>query len=179
MVTNYNTDINQRIISALKLQSSDGIPNNVSNQIVPVLNINEIGVLKGAQFNSTTNAITITVPNDRRWLILWATSNYAASATVGNRNFRCLVNDKDGNGQWDVYRAVSGVASTTYRTLWSSSINVPTEITTPVVKGFVPLPPNMILDSGSTFKIYDSANIDVADTSNVYLKYIEFSTGGI
>ena len=62
MATNNNSDLTKEIILAGRIQSSDSIPNQISNQIVPVIEVNP-KILKNdlilcASVKSTTGAQT-------------------------------------------------------------------------------------------------------------------------
>jgi hypothetical protein len=179
MVNNQNTELNLRMIDALKLNSTEGVPNQVSNNISPVIVINEIGLLRFFNAVSITDSITLTVPADRRWQVLYGKAEIVATATVGNRAMQFSINN-NGQGFWN-YESVSYVtAGQTVRWNLDSGAGVPLDAVQASgnKRNYIPIPTLCFLEAGATIVFKTGTTIDAADIAKLYLVIREFSNKG-
>jgi hypothetical protein len=83
MVQIVNSDVIQNLVNDCGLQSANGVPTQLSNQVVPVVNITprQISNVAIGGTNSGTGAVTLyTTPVDRDFYLTSASVGYAKSA---------------------------------------------------------------------------------------------------
>jgi len=102
----------------------------------------------------------ITVKLNEIWEILWIWIEFAATATVGNRQVQLDILDESDDVVLSVLAANVQIASTTEYYLISPNGQEPKE--TVAGRHFIPIPPKLFLPQSYDIKIYDSAAIAAA-----------------
>jgi hypothetical protein len=110
MVKILNSEITQRIIDTLELETPQEVPINIANTIVPVIDVQEVPRLRFASyaFTGPTNA-NIQVPANKRYRILGMQITYTSTATVGNRTIALA------------FRSTNAASSNYYRQLTTNA----------------------------------------------------------
>src|SRR5262245_11704990 len=95
---------------------------------------------------------------------------YVASATVGNRvpTFRLL--DSDANVLWQAAAGVNVTASQTG--LFPLGVGLPAQSLASPLQQTVGLPANCGVPINGSLQVFDTANIDTADTASAAISYL-------
>jgi len=138
----------------------------------PLLGVAGVNHVYGAalQIDESANDIdkTFTVPSNRQWKILYCYVQLATTATSGNRQLRLLVLP---TGTGDVllinfgatqaasltrhYNLMPGV---TRETAFTNSSDI-----------FIPLPPELVLETGGKFRVLETGSVDTNDDMTIRL----------
>lgn len=170
-----NSEITFRSLNNLKLENPNEVPQEISEKIVPVYNVNEIGRLITISDNVSTNTKIYTVPTGKRWKILWANFTYTCTATVGNRAIG--FGSYQSTVVYDIRASANLTASQAQKFIVTAGTGYPIAVSSAgsITRNYLPIPSSFILNAGETLRILDTANIDVADTLNIYISYLEYS----
>lgn len=103
---------------------------------------------------------TITVPAGKTWELKWLHIILASTATVGNRQIKMEILDDDSVVRADIHAGAVQAASLTRHYLCGQGVYRETSF----VNGemHVPIPHDLILHPGWSFRVYDSAAVDAA-----------------
>jgi len=176
MVDIQHKGIIDRMDRDTRIQPSMALPRKLRNDIQPVLQVNpqaEIKVISDAIAN--VNDKTFTVPKGKAWKILYGFITLTTTADVGNRRIAVSVRDENNNILYDIRSLNVQIASTTENyALGQFGENVETL----AQRHLLPIPVNLILDSGFDINIADPGDIEDADDMIVRFVVEETDTEG-
>lgn len=190
MVKINNQAVIQKLIDELRLYpSTDAIPTELAEKILPVFQINneDINVnLKPVYFEWVDRTAddsnkTLTVPDNHTYVIKHGHIKYISTATVGNRTLTIFIKDADGNVVFTGGTEIDIAAS---KTRWISIVDVRSNFTGTNImtygdagwdigggnSGFeIFMPLDFIMKENYTIQVYDKAAIDAAaDEMEIY-----------
>jgi len=173
MAETRNSDIQRRVLDEAKLQASvDIIPTQLTDKILPVLNVNPKGktriikLLDAVQNNNTKGWV---VPSGKKWKFLYGICSYTSNATAGNREFRFEVLDEDNFFVLSVSASAQTASTTEEYNIIPGSKDV-----SEIVAGrhHLGIPNNSIFLEGCIVWFYDFASISATDNLAI-LFYVE------
>lgn len=116
-------------------------------------------------FSSAVGEKTVNIPNGELWCINFIFLWLVTDATVGNRNYRLEVKDSSGNIMFYQSTGANTTASSTRRTAFiSGSVRDSTAVDNTVN---VPIPQELWLEGGWSFRVYDVGAVAASDRLDV------------
>lgn len=114
------------------------------------------------------NDKTITIPNGHVWHILTIRVEYTSDANAGDRQLAIQFRDSSNDVIWEVRPNITQAASLTYLYHFGSSMS---DLDTIRDSDWLstPIPPTLILPSGSNIRLYDNNDISAPDDMIVHL----------
>lgn len=154
-------EVIKELIDGLRLDTiKEKIPSEVADKILPTFQVNprpRIILIDDVVANNSDK--TFTVPTGKKWKILYGAFILATTATAGNRQLQILVRATGTNTIYLINAANVQIASTTetynlgqFGDVFESVAGV----------HMLPIPVNLILSEGFTFRVLDSAGIAAA-----------------
>jgi hypothetical protein len=181
MVKINSSEVIQRVIDGLKVESAVGTPQEITDKIVPVYVANERGRLHVFQ-TTTVPSVALRVPAGKIWKVLWGHVSITNTATVGNRQYlfnivgTALTPTSTVNTSFWVAADTSVMAASTSRTINLHTGSTDSSATASRV--FIPLPSRCVLYEGMGIQMVDSNNVDPADSVSFRMVVIEQSMEG-
>ena len=105
---------------------------------------------------------TITVPNGKKWRILWIWIEFTTTATTGNRRLRIDIRDTSNDVILAIISPFVQAESNTYFYVVLPGGFTPNTSAESGVQGYLPMPRELILPSGYNIRIYDQNAVDAS-----------------
>jgi len=155
-----NSFLIKRFTDFFKLKTTDMLDSEAGRMLVPVItepipaNIRQV-------IDTTLNNSdkTITVPSGKQWKILYGLVNFVATATVGSRRVKVILEDDSGNDLYIIEARNSQTASTTEDYSLGQFGDTFESLAT---QHTLPIPVRAILPENFRIHVLDSTGVDAA-----------------
>jgi len=169
MVDIQSKDIVDRIWKDTKVQPAMAIPRALNPSIQPVLEVNPQPLIKVILDNALNDSDKrIIVPAGKSWKVLYGLARLTTTADVGNRQLRFRILDISNNAFVDLNALNVQAASTTDDYNFGQFGDVAESV---AVRHTIPIPVNLVLDSGFQIHVLDTAGIEPA-ADDLLLRFV-------
>ena len=176
MATIQNQSVIQKLIDDLELYPAlEKMPTELADKILPTFQVNpeQNVILKNnfsvKHFTSTANTYTITIPDDKVWIINNMACEYTCVAIVDNRYFQCLIEDKDGNFIASFCHNSAMTSGQGWYYTFIEGTGVDGTINGGIFHRNIAFIKDLVLPEGATLKFWDYGNQQPTDSMEINL----------